>query len=48
MDIKEMAIYFTEEQFDEILNYMEENGCETVQDAVCDAIGRANNKVGEG
>ena len=36
--MEEVAIYFTEEQFDQILKYMEDQGKETVQEAVMDAI----------
>lgn len=37
----ETAIYFTEDQFDVILKWMEDTGSETVQDAIMDAIARA-------
>lgn len=36
--MEEVAIYFTEEQFDQILKYMEDQGKETVQEAVMDAL----------
>lgn len=36
--MEEVAIYFTEEQFEEIIKYMEDQGKETVQEAVMDAI----------
>ena len=37
----ETAIYFTEDQFDVILKWMEDAGSETIQDAIMDAIARA-------
>ena len=36
--MEEVAIYFTEEQFKQILEYMEDQGNETIQEAVMDAI----------
>jgi len=38
----ETAIYFTEDQFDLILKWMESTGSETIQDAIIQAIYRAS------
>ena len=39
-NMEEIAIYFEEEDFDKIIEYMEETGAETVQEAVMEAIVR--------
>lgn len=41
MEVKETAIYFEDEQFNKILEFMDEVGSETIQEAVTDAIKRA-------
>lgn len=38
---RETAIYFTDDQLDEILKWMDDAGSETVQDAIMQAIARA-------
>ena len=38
--MEEIAIYFEEEDFDKIIEYMEETGAETMQEAVMEAIVR--------
>ena len=38
MSDREIAIYFDEEDFKTIIKYMEEQGSETIQEAVMDAI----------
>ena len=41
MDANEMAVYFTDDQFDKIIKWMEISGSETIQDAVMIAIATA-------